>query len=91
MTDARRCPTCGARGILPLNQPRDERGRIVDPIMLCPSCEVEFRAVGVTWLGAFPVSPHTTKERLSEIADELAARMSATKETPEDGELPPAR
>jgi hypothetical protein len=50
----RHCPTCGALGILPLDQPRGEHGEIVDPIMLCPVCEVEYRATGVTWLGAFP-------------------------------------
>jgi len=52
MTEARHCPTCGTLGILPLNQPHDERGRIVDPLMVCPVCRVEFRATGVTWLGA---------------------------------------
>jgi len=55
MTSARHCPTCGTLGILPLDQPRDERGRIVDPVMLCPVCDREFRATGLTWLGAVEV------------------------------------
>jgi len=48
----RHCPHCGALGILPLDQPHDERGRIVDPVMECPRCETEFRATRATWLGA---------------------------------------
>jgi len=46
--NARHCPTCGTLGILPLDQAHDERGRIIDPMMLCPRCEVEFRATGMT-------------------------------------------
>ncbi len=51
--DARHCPRCGARGILPLDQTHGDHGEIVDPFMICPVCEEEFRAKGVTWLGAF--------------------------------------
>ena len=51
--DARCCPDCGARGILPLEQPHTPDGGIQDPVMICPVCETEFRAAGVTWLGAF--------------------------------------
>lgn len=69
MTDARRCPTCGARGILLLDQPSD--------IMLCPNCQTEFRTTGVTWLGA--VRPSTevgpdglTDEQIAEMAEAMA-------------------
>ena len=62
--DARHCPTCGARGILPLDQPKDERGRIVDPAMIFPSCETEFRAEGMTWLGAVRPPITGTEEEL---------------------------
>ena len=48
--DVRDCPKCGIRGILPLDQPRDRRGRIKNPTMLCPSCEEEFKAVGFTFM-----------------------------------------
>lgn len=45
-SDARHCPRCGARGILPLDQRYDERGRIESPVMVCPSCQEEFSADG---------------------------------------------
>ena len=32
--DARHCPHCGARGILPLDQPKEPSGAIQDPVML---------------------------------------------------------
>jgi hypothetical protein len=48
--DARHCPTCGTRGIMPLDQRRDRRGRIKNPRMLCPSCEEEFKAEGFTFM-----------------------------------------
>jgi hypothetical protein len=51
--DKRRCPKCAAIGILPLDQPHGENGEIEDPVMLCPVCETEFTATGMTWLGAF--------------------------------------
>jgi hypothetical protein len=51
--DARCCPECGTRGIMPLDQPRDRRGRIRSPLMLCPQCEQEFVAEGFTYI-AFP-------------------------------------
>ncbi len=55
--DARCCPDCGARGILPLAQPRTRDGSINNPLMICPVCEVEFRADGARWLGVFPPTP----------------------------------
>ena len=61
------CPDCGARGILPLAQQRTPDGGIQDPVMICPVCEVEFRAVGVKWLGAFgPPDPTATAEAQEE-------------------------
>ena len=53
--DTRRCPRCRAMGILSLAQPRDEGGRIAEPAMLCPVCDEEFMATGMTWMGAVPV------------------------------------
>jgi hypothetical protein len=47
-------PTCGALGIVPLGQPREPNGAIQDPVMLCPVCEVEFRATGMRYLVARP-------------------------------------
>jgi len=47
--DARNCPRCGALGILPLAQPHEPDRGIVDPTMLCPVCEVEFTATGMTY------------------------------------------
>jgi hypothetical protein len=52
--DARHCPTCGALGILPLDQPRDPTGAIQDPVMLCPVCQMEFRATGMQYLVVRP-------------------------------------
>ncbi len=52
--DARHCPTCGALGIVPLDQPRKANGAIQDPVMICPVCEVEFRAAGMRYLAARP-------------------------------------
>lgn len=49
--DARDCPKCGARGILPLAQTRGLGGTIEEPVMLCPECGQEFGTVGMTWLG----------------------------------------
>jgi len=54
--DARCCPDCGARGILPLDQPHDMGGGITDPLMLCPTCEKEFCAVGFTFGAVKPPS-----------------------------------
>lgn len=76
MTDARNCPTCGARGIL-LYQPSDERDRIANPAMLCPNCQTEFRATGVTWLGAFRPSTQVgpdglTDQQITEMAEAMA-------------------
>ena len=44
--DARDCPQCGARGILPLHQEPGEGaepGTIENPVMICPICDEEFR------------------------------------------------
>jgi hypothetical protein len=49
--DARHCPRCAALGILPLAQPHEQDGGIVNPVMLCPVCEVEFTATGMTYRG----------------------------------------
>jgi hypothetical protein len=62
--DPRRCAQCGAVGILSLTQPRDEGGRIVEPAMLCPVCDEEFTATGMTWMGAVPV------DAIDELSDE---------------------
>lgn len=60
--DPRRCPRCGAMGILPLDQPHSEHGEIVGPVMLCPICEEEFRADGTTWLGAVELADMADQE-----------------------------
>lgn len=52
--DARHCPTCGALGILPLDQAREANDAIQVPVMLCSVCEVEFRATGMRYLVARP-------------------------------------
>src|SRR5579872_3501246 len=74
--DARHCPRCGARGILPLDQPRGDRGQIENPVMLCPVCREEFRAAGMTWLGAFRPSvvgsDGLTDEQIEEMAEAMA-------------------
>ena len=77
---ARHCPHCGALGILPLDQPHDERGWIVDPVMLCPICEVEFRATGVTWLGASRPPVNDTEDKLNAWAEAFVdALLGATR------------
>jgi len=66
--DARNCPTCGAMGILPLAQPHELGGGIVNPVMLCPVCEVEFTATGMTYHAmAVPrdISGMSREERLA--------------------------
>jgi len=68
--DALHCPRCGAKGILPLDQPPNEHGGIVDSVMICPKCNHEFRATGVTWLGAFDVAD-MTDEGIEELATAL--------------------
>jgi hypothetical protein len=52
--DARHCPTCGALGIVSLEQTREANGAIQDPTMLCPIRELEFRATGMRYLVARP-------------------------------------
>jgi len=77
--DARHCPQCGAMGILPLDKPARDRGEFQDPIMICPICEEEFRATGMTWLGVFAVADMTDDE-VHEVAIALVEwqdRMSA--------------
>lgn len=74
MTEARNCPRCGTRGILPLDQPSDGRGQIADPVMLCPSCQVEFQAEGTTCLGFVRPPDGAIEEELWEWAKEVAAQ-----------------
>ncbi|MHB8438974.1 MAG: TY-Chap domain-containing protein [Acidimicrobiales bacterium] len=69
--NSRHCPRCDAPGILPLEQPADEWGRIQDPVLLCPYCLAEFRAEGVTWLGAVPV-PDPHDDGVEELAESLS-------------------
>lgn len=82
--DARDCPHCGARGILPLHQEPDDDavdGKIENPVMICPNCQQEFRATGMTWMGAVSVADMTDNEIddlvevLSEQLAELAREM----------------
>ncbi len=47
--NARQCPTCGALGIVRLPAEFGDRGRLVDPTMVCPLCEREFTAAGMTY------------------------------------------
>jgi len=81
--DTRHCPTCRALGILPLDQPHDPDGSIPDPLMLCPSCQQEFRAEGMTWLGAWDIADMTDEElealaeALVELQDEVARGRDA--------------
>ena len=54
--DARHCPTCGAPGIVPLDQQREANSANQDPVMLCPVCCVEFRTSGMCCFAALPPS-----------------------------------
>ena len=75
--DARQCPQCGAMGILPLDQEPGEgaaSGTIENPVMICPVCDVEYRATGMTWLGAIDLRGMTDAE-LHELAEALNAQM----------------
>jgi hypothetical protein len=75
--DARGCPQCGVRGILPLHQEPGEGatpGTIENPVMICPVCDAEFRATGMTGMGAVSVSDMTDDE-LELLADAAIARM----------------
>ena len=77
--DARACPQCGARGILPLHQEPDEgavAGTIENPVMICPVCEAEFHTTGMVWMGAVDVGDMTDAE-LDELTEVLIARMLA--------------
>jgi len=75
--DARHCPRCGARGILPLDQPMEPSGAIQDPVMLCPVCGDEFRATGIRRLGASrpPDLATATDEEIERWVEGLAAAM----------------
>jgi hypothetical protein len=72
--DPRNCPRCGARGILPLDQPREPSGAIPDPVMICPVCGDEFRAEGMTSLGFWNVGT-MTEEEIHEMAVKVVNRL----------------
>ena len=75
--DARDCPQCGARGILPLHQDRQDDalpGTIENPVMICPVCDEKFRATGMTWMGAVDVGDMTDAE-FHEFAEVLSAQL----------------
>jgi len=50
--DAPSLPPVWSHGDTPLDQPAGDGGEIQDPMMICPICEEEFRATGMTWLGS---------------------------------------
>ena len=77
--DARDCPQCGARGILPLEQDRGEDaapGTIENPVMICPVCLQEFRSTGRTWLGVWDIADMTDENR-ERMVDAVIERMEA--------------
>jgi hypothetical protein len=76
--DSRSCPGCGAMGILSLDQPREEGGRIVEPVMLCPVCDDEFTATGMTWMGAVPVDAidEMSDEEFEALVDRIAEGLA---------------
>jgi hypothetical protein len=49
-------------------------GTIQNPVMICPVCSAEYRATGVTWMGAWSVRDMTDAE-LDEFAKVLHAQM----------------
>ena len=49
-------------------------GSIENPVMICPVCEKEYRATGMTWIGSISVAG-LTDTQLNELAEELCARM----------------
>ena len=74
--DARDCPRCGVMGILPLHQePGDGAvtGTIENPVMICPVCETEYRATGVTWMGAVSVAD-LSDDQCHDVARQTLAR-----------------
>lgn len=76
--DTRHCPSCGACGILPLDQPHDDRDVIVNPVMICPVCDVEFRADGMKWLGSARVDPSALNEDVvGQIVDWLSEALDS--------------
>ena len=44
--DARECPLCGTRGILPLDQERQPGGGFSSPVMICPADGNRWEATG---------------------------------------------
>jgi ribosomal protein S27AE len=77
--DARRCPLCGGMGILALHQDPGEdavRGTIENPVLICPICDTEFRATGMTWMGAVDVRDMTDDE-IEEYAKAVLERFGA--------------
>lgn len=69
--DARHCPRCGALGILPLGQRRQSDGSIVDPVMLCPMCEVEFPATGMRYRTFVAPKGESTDQDRQDFANEV--------------------
>ena len=62
---------------MPLHQDASEDavpGTIESPIMNCPVCESEYRATGMTWLGAVDVGDMTDAE-LDELTEVVIVRM----------------
>ena len=55
--DPRRCPTCGTRGIVPVDQPGHSLWSIDDPVMLCTVCQTGFRAQGMRFVAGRPPTP----------------------------------
>lgn len=75
--DARDCPQCGARGVLPLHQDPGERalpGTIENPVMICPICQQEFTATAMTWLGAVSLADLSDNE-IDDLVEVLARQM----------------
>jgi len=77
-SDARHCPRCGTRGVLPLDQAHDPSGAIVDPTLLCPDCGNEFLAIGMTWLGAFKPPDEGIDSWATDIATVVTGRVRET-------------
>jgi hypothetical protein len=78
-------------GILPLDQPRGPTGAIKDPVMICPICADEFRAVGAAWLGAFrppdlaKSTENGTRQWAKDVAKAIANRAQDPDEEAPDG------
>jgi len=77
-SDARDCPQCGARGVLPIHQDPGEgaiSGTIDNPVMTCPVCQKEFRATGMTWLGPVSVAD-LTDDQIDDFVKALVRQMA---------------